>query len=132
VKKTTAISLLISLLVLVGCAGNEPAPQAEYRKIDAVQAKEMMAAGEPYVLLDTRTDEEFSEMRIEGALLIPEYEIKERAEAELPDKQALILVYCRSGRRSAIAAYALVDMGYVNVYDFGGIIDWPYDTVSDS
>ena len=131
-KKTTAISLLISLLVLVGCAGNEPAPQAEYRKIDAVQAKEMMAAGEPYVLLDTRTDEEFSKIRIEGALLIPEYEIKERAEAELPDKQALILVYCRSGRRSAIAAYALVDMGYVNVYDFGGIIDWPYNTVSDS
>ena len=90
----------------------------------------MMNESKPYILLDVRTDEEFKEKRIDGAILIPNYEIKERAIAELPDKSILILIYCRSGRRSADAAKALIDMGYTNVYDFGGINDWPYDTVS--
>ncbi|MCL2513323.1 MAG: rhodanese-like domain-containing protein [Oscillospiraceae bacterium] len=100
----------------------------KYKKISAEQAKAIMDESRPYILLDVRTDEEFKESRIEGAVLIPDYEIKGRAEAELPDKDALILVYCRSGRRSANAAYDLIDMGYTNVYDFGGIIDWTYET----
>jgi len=106
-------------------------PQAIYQKITAEQAKAMMEEGEPYVLLDVRTDEEFSDARIAGAILIPDYEIGNRAEAELPDKHALRLIYCRSGRRSANVAHEMVEMGYTNVYDFGGILDWPFGTVSD-
>lgn len=82
-----------------------------------------------YILLDVRSPEEFAEQHIAGALLIPDYEIATRAQAELPDLDALILIYCRSGRRSALAAAALVELGYTNVYDFGGIIDWPYETI---
>ena len=82
-----------------------------------------------YILLDVRTAEEFREIRIAGAVLIPDNEIRGRAAAELSDKNAVILVYCRSGRRSANAAYELIGMGYKNVYDFGGIIDWPYSTI---
>ena len=124
--KIKTIGLAVTLLLLFAGCG---APHAEYRKISAEQAMGMMEDGKPYILLDTRTEEEFREQRIDGAVLIPESEIGLRAAAELPDKKALILVYCRSGRRSAIAAHELVSMGYVNVYDFGGIVDWPYGTV---
>ena len=82
-----------------------------------------------YIIIDARTQEEFDEGHIENAILIPEYEISERAEKELPDKNQLILVYCRSGRRSKIAAEALVNMGYTDVREFGGITDWQYGTV---
>ena len=91
----------------------------------------MMDSGDRYILLDVRTVEEYAERRIAGAVLIPDNEISSRAEAELPDKSMLILVYCRSGARSERAANALIGMGYKNVYDIGGIIDWPYQTVSD-
>lgn len=101
-----------------------------YRKITAARAREMMSEERAYILLDCRTQEEFFEQRIDGAILIPDYEIELRAPAELPDKQALILIYCRSGRRSAIAAQLMIAMGYTNIYDFGGIIDWPYGTTS--
>ena len=104
---------------------------AVYAKISAQHAKSMMDEGKSYILLDVRTDAEYKEIRIEGAILIPDTEIKDRAESELPDKDALILVYCRSGRRSASAANELVSMGYSNVYDFGGILDWPYETTGD-
>ena len=70
-----------------------------------------------------------SDGHIEGAIMIPEYEIAKRAEKELPDKDALILVYCRSGRRSKIASEELARLGYTNVKEFGGIIDWPYEIV---
>ena len=83
-----------------------------------------------YILLDVRTDEEFREGHISGAILIPDYEIAVRAESEFPDKDVIILVYCRSGRRSALAAQALSDMGYSNIFDFGGIIDWPYEIIT--
>ena len=82
-----------------------------------------------YIIIDARTEEEFATGHIEGAILIPEYEIADRAEAELPDKDALILVYCRSGRRSKIASEELVKLGYTDVREFGGIIDWPYEIV---
>lgn len=109
---------------------NESAKEAEYRKISAEEAKDMMASSADFILLDVRTEEEFSEKRLEGAILIPDYEIGDRAEIELPEKDALILIYCRSGRRSALAAQELILSGYTNVYDFGGIIDWAYETVS--
>lgn len=106
-------------------------PEAVYRKIPAEEARDMMRSVESHILLDVRTDEEYKENRIDGAILIPDYEISERAETELPDKNAVILIYCRSGRRSASAANVLVNMGYTGVYDFGGILDWPYEVISD-
>ena len=132
------LSLVIGIL-LFGCAGSTTPPHnpkdtteapAEYQKITAERAKEIMDETDSWILLDVRTDEEFESKRIEGAILIPDYEISSRVENEISDKDSVILIYCRSGRRSAIAAHEMVDMGYTNVYDFGGIIDWPYDTIS--
>ena len=102
---------------------------APYRRISAAEAKQMMQNTEKYILLDVRTKEEYEIEHIEETLLIPDYEIGSRAAAELPDKNALILIYCRSGRRSANVAHELIKMGYTNVYDFGGIIDWQYETI---
>jgi len=107
------------------------AGEAVYHKITAGEAKDIMDAGDPYILLDVRTAEEYQESHIDGAQLLPSGELADRAASELPDQQAVILVYCRSGARSAGAAKALVAMGYTNVYDMGGIIDWPYGTVSE-
>ncbi len=102
----------------------------EYMKITAEEAKEIMEDVNAFILLDVRTEAEFKENRIDGAVLIPDNEIAERASEELPDKNARILVYCRTGRRSALAAKELINMGYNTVYDFGGIVDWPFETVS--
>lgn len=100
-----------------------------YEQISGEEAKRIMDSETGYIIIDARTQEEFDEGHIENAILIPEYEISERAEKELTDKNQLILVYCRSGRRSKIAAQALVELGYTNVKEFGGIIDWKYEVV---
>ena len=100
-----------------------------YEQITAEQAKTIMDTEKDYVIIDARTEEEFAEGHIENAILIPEYEIAKRAEKELPDKEQPILVYCRSGRRSKIASEELTRLGYTNVKEFGGIIDWPYEVV---
>ena len=100
-----------------------------YEQITQIKAKEIMDSGDEYILLDVRTKEEFDDGHIEGAILIPDFEIEERAETELPDKDALILVYCRSGRRSKNAASILAALGYTNVKEFGGINDWAYGVV---
>ena len=102
---------------------------ATYVQISQEEAKRIMDTESGFVIIDARTDEEFNEGHIENAILIPEYEITDRAEAEIPEKDTLILVYCRSGRRSKIAADALVALGYTNVKEFGGIIDWEYEIV---
>lgn len=102
----------------------------QYLKITAEDAHRLMGEFETYTILDVRTASEYAEKRIDGAVLIPDTEIEARAETELPDKREVIFVYCRSGRRSEDAAKKLVEMGYNHVYDFGGINDWPYDTVS--
>ncbi len=100
-----------------------------YEQISQDEAKRIMDTVEGFVIIDARTVEEFNEGHIENAILIPEYEITERAEKEIPEKDTLILVYCRSGRRSKIASEALVQLGYTNVKEFGGIIDWQYELV---
>lgn len=100
-----------------------------YEIITQDKAKEIMDSDESHIVLDVREQEEYDEGHIPGAILIPHEEIAMRAESMLPDKDALILVYCRSGRRSKIAADALASLGYSNVKEFGGIIDWKYDIV---
>ena len=122
------ILISLSLFGLTAC-DNAKETSSTYEQITAEQAKSIMDTEKDYVIIDARTDEEFAEGHIENAILIPEYEIAERAEKELPDKEQLILVYCRSGRRSKIASEELVKLGYTNVKEFGGIIDWPYEIV---
>ncbi len=138
IKKLLAVAICFATLGLASCGGGNaeetpPASDAEkkneYEQITGEQAKELMDTETDYIIIDARTQEEFDEGHIKGAILIPEYEIAQRAENELPDKEALILVYCRSGRRSKIASQQLADLGYVNVKEFGGIIDWPYEVV---
>ena len=122
------IVLLISLS-LFGMTACSDGGANSYEQITPEQAKTMMDTENDYIIIDARTDEEFAEGHIEGAIMIPEYEIADRAEKELPQKDALILVYCRSGRRSKIASEELIKLGYTNVKEFGGIIDWSYEIV---
>ena len=123
------IILLLAALLLTGCSVEKGEKDvADYEMITAQQAKEIMDTQEGYVILDTRTEEEYETGHIPGAIVISHEQIKERAEQVLTDKDQLILVYCRSGRRSKLAAQDLVDLGYTNVKEFGGIIDWPYET----
>ena len=105
----------------------EKGEKSMYEQITAEEAKKIMDSGEEHIVLDTREQDEFDEEHIPNAILIPYTEIENKAEEMLPDKDKLILVYCRSGRRSKIAAENLVKLGYTNVKEFGGIIDWPYD-----
>ena len=101
--------------------------KAMYEKITQEEAKKIMDSGEEHIILDTREQDEFDEGHIKGAILIPYTEIENKAIELLPDKDAQILVYCRSGRRSKIASESLAKLGYTNVKEFGGIIDWPYE-----
>ena len=119
---------ILSTENLTDAAGDD---SAVYKKITAEEAIRIMDEDEPHILLDVRTEDEYSELRIDGAMLIPHTDVKSRAPENLRDKNATILVYCRSGIRSAAASESLAQMGYINVYDMGGIIDWPYETVSD-
>ena len=132
-KKVICICLavLLCLTGFAGCVQEEKNMENTYQQITAQEAKTIMDTEKDYIIIDARTEEEFAAGHIANAVLIPEYEIAERAEAELPDKDALILVYCRSGRRSKIASEELVKLGYTNVKEFGGIIDWPYETTTE-
>ena len=107
----------------------EKGEKTMYQQITAEEAKKIMDSGEEHIILDTREQDEFDEGHIPGAILIPYTEIENKAEEMLPDKDAQILVYCRSGRRSKIASESLAKLGYTNVKEFGGIIDWPYEVV---
>ena len=98
-----------------------------YEQITPQEAKKIMDSGEEHIILDTREQDEFDEGHIAGSILIPYTEIENKAEKMIPDKDKLILVYCRSGRRSKIASESLAKLGYTNVKEFGGIIDWPYE-----
>lgn len=134
-KWIIGLNVVMVVIVLTACGnaannGNDFDDPASYQKITAEEAKERMLENPDALIVDVRTSEEYEESHIEGALLIPNENIESEKPESLPDEEAEILVYCRSGNRSAQAAEKLVAMGYTNVKDFGGIRDWPYDTVT--
>ena len=119
---------LLLAVMLTACGQDKENDQgAVYVNITAEEAKRIMDSEEGYIILDVRTQEEYDEGHIPGAIVISHEEIAEKAEEVLTDKDQLILVYCRSGRRSKIAAEALAELGYTNIKEFGGILDWPYE-----
>ena len=139
IKRLIIISMvMIGIINMTGCketsnlgtSSETSTVENSYEQISQKEAKVLMDTEKDYIILDVRTAEEFSEAHIEGAILIPDYEIGEKAEEILADKEQLILVYCRSGRRSKNASAELAEMGYTNVKEFGGIIDWKYGTVT--
>ena len=125
------LSALLCIFSFVGCNQKETAMKNTYEQITPAEAKEIMDTEQNYIILDVRTEEEFAEGHVKDAILIPDTEITEKAEGILTDKEQQILVYCRSGRRSKNAANQLVELGYSNVKEFGGIIDWPYGTTKE-
>ncbi len=133
---------IVSLAGLTGCFGaagggngngngsnatNDSSNSSSYQQVDAETAKELIDTEDDYVILDVRTQAEYDESHIPGAILIPHDTVTTAAEDALPDKGQLILVYCRSGNRSKQASQTLVDLGYTNVVEFGGINSWPYE-----
>jgi rhodanese-related sulfurtransferase/xanthosine utilization system XapX-like protein len=104
---------------------------AEYKRISAEEAKTRMDSGDEVIILDVRTEGEFNAGHIPGAILIPNETITDKMPDLLPDLDAEILIYCRSGNRSAQAARKLIQIGYTNVYDFGGINRWDYDIAKE-
>ncbi|MCX8132113.1 MAG: rhodanese-like domain-containing protein [Clostridia bacterium] len=108
----------------------DPSKASSYTNIKPEEAKKRLESEKGSILLDVRTQEEYDEKHIPNSLLIPVDVIEKEAPAKLTDKNATIFVYCRSGRRSVTASETLVKMGYTNVYNLGGIIDWPYETES--
>jgi rhodanese-related sulfurtransferase len=124
--------MLLAILLLTGCGARNPqeAGADAYRQISMEEAVSLMEEEREYIILDVRTSAEFVERHIPGAVNLPNEEIGIDALPELPDKDALILVYCRSGNRSKQASEKLVRLGYTNIVEFGGINDWPGETVS--
>jgi rhodanese-related sulfurtransferase len=123
------ILILLAMMMLTACAQDtEKDKETVYMNITAEEAKRIMDSEEGYMILDVREQDEYDAAHIPGAILIPYTQIEEKADEMLPDKAQQILVYCRSGRRSKIAAEALAKLGYTNIKEFGGIIDWPYET----
>ena len=123
------VFLLLAVMMLTACGQDKENDQgAVYVNITAEEAKQIMDTEEDYIILDVRTQEEYDQGHIPGAILIPDTEVETKAEEVLVDKDQLLLVYCRSGRRSKLASEILVELGYTNIKEFGGIIDWPYET----
>ena len=144
--KKTMCGLLAMMCLLLGACGrsgtiskiggadepttiivSEEGKSVMYKQITQEEAKKIMDSGEKCIILDVREQDEFDAGHIPGAVLLPYTEIDALAAEMLPDKDAQILVYCRSGRRSKIAAESLAKLGYTDVKEFGGIIDWPYE-----
>ena len=144
-KKILCIILILMCIVLTACGnaksigiiGGADGPtsiiiddkggNAMYETITAEDAKKIMDSGEEIIILDVREQDEYDEGHIAGSILIPYTEIENKAEEMLTDKEKQVLVYCRSGRRSKIAAESLAKLGYTNIKEFGGIMDWQYD-----
>ena len=116
------IPIILSAVLLSACASS--GKNSGYRQITMSEAVKMMETEKNYIILDARRPDEFAEGHIPGAINVPNEEIGTAEIAELPDKAQLILVYCRSGRRSKEASEKLVKLGYTNIVEFGGILDW--------
>ena len=110
-------------------AGTKAAVEDAYHKITAKEAKEMIDQG-GVTVVDVRTAEEYSDAHIPGAVLVPNESIGSELPEALPDTDAVLLIHCRTGIRSKQASDKLVKLGYTQIYDFGGIVDWPYETES--
>lgn len=130
ISKLIAV-LIVAVIIFGGCSNVPEKQDGEYKKITAEEAKNMMENNEEVIVVDVRTMEEYNEGHIANAILIPNETIMNTPPEQLTDKNAEILIYCRSGNRSKQAAEKLIDMGYTNIYDFGGIIDWSYEIVSE-
>ena len=116
---------MISCMALTACGTEEASKEdASYQQISTEEAVKMMEEEEDYIILDVRTEGEYEEKHIPGAVLVPNETIGTEEIEELPDKEQMILVYCRSGNRSKQAAEKLAKLGYTNIYEFGGINDW--------
>ncbi len=132
-KLTATFAAGVLTVVLTACSaasgpgGNAESSEAAVHTITAEEAKSMMEEGDVTVV-DVRTAEEYAQGHVPDAINIPNEDIGEESPEALPQKDAILLIYCRSGRRSAQAAKKLAALGYENIYDFGGIIDWPYET----
>ena len=124
------IPILLSALMLTGCTGAVNSTNNTYRQISMDEAVAMMERESGYIILDVRTPEEFAEKHIPNAINVPNENIGTDEISQLPNKDQLIMVYCRSGRRSKEAAEKLVKLGYTNIVEFGGILDWKGETVS--
>ena len=122
------LSVFLAAILLAGCSA--PKETASYRQISMDEAVTMMEEESGYIILDVRTPEEFADKHIPGAVNIPNETIGTEEIPELPDKDQLILVYCRSGNRSKQASEKLAALGYTNIVEFGGINSWPGETVS--
>lgn len=123
------IPIVLSALMLSGCAGAGNQTNS-YRQITMDEAGTMMERESGYIILDVRTPAEFAEKHIPNAINVPNENIGTDEISQLPNKDQLIMVYCRSGRRSKEAAEKLVKLGYTNIVEFGGILDWNGETVS--
>ena len=128
-KRFRLLAGMAALLLLSGCGASRQ-PENTYRQITQEEAAKIMAEGEDYILLDVRTQAEFAQAHIPGAICVPNETIGEEDIPALPKKDQLILVYCRSGNRSKQAAGKLAKLGYTNVLEFGGISTWTGQTVS--
>ena len=124
------IIILVSVIMIMGLTGCEKKDMS-YTQISMEEAVAMMETEENYIILDVRTIEEFAEKHIPNAINIPNETIGSEELAELPDKNQLILVYCRSGNRSKQASEKLAALGYTNIYEFGGINDWTGELEND-
>ena len=127
--KRLVLAFFVIIVLLTGCAQPSNSSAASYKQITQEKAKEMMAKDDGHIIVDVRRQDEYDEGHIPGALLIPNESITDKQPDELPDLNHIILVYCRSGRRSKEASQKLADMGYTNVYEFGGINTWTGEVV---
>ena len=144
-RRTIALTAAASLCLLLSACGNgttsSESDQSEvqintasenvsYQQITQEKAKEMMQADDGHIIVDVRRQDEYDSGHIPDAILIPNESIDKEQPKELPDLDQIILIYCRSGRRSKEASQKLADMGYTNIYEFGGIIDWTGEVVT--
>ena len=127
--KRLALVFIAVIILLSGCSASQSGFAASYTQITQEESMEMMKKDDGHIIVDVQRQDEYDEGHIPGAVLIPNESITDQQPKELPDLDQIILVYCRSGRRSKEASQKLADIGYTNVYEFGGIITWSGETV---